>query len=279
MMTTVAQALREAAAHLAGSEGRTEAELLIAHGLQKPRAWLFAHDTDALDAESCARCMALVERRRRGEPVAHILGHGGFWSLDLVVTADTLIPRPETELLVEQALAKLPGQQALRVLDLGTGSGAIALAIVHDRPNIEMTAVDDDVRALAVAAKNAARLNLGGIRFLRSDWFSAVAGERFDMIVSNPPYIAEGDPHLAEGDLRYEPRHALASGQDGLDALRRIVASAPHHLSLNGALLIEHGWTQAEAVRALMAAAGFVAVETITDLEGRDRVTTGRWPG
>ena len=278
-MTTVAQALRDAAAVLAGSEARAEAELLLAHSLHQPRAWLLAHDRDELDPEARAHCQALIERRRRGEPVAYILGHGGFWSLDLVVTTDTLIPRPETELLVELTLARLPAGRASRVLDLGTGSGAIALAVAHERPEAIVTAVDLDARTLAVAAKNAARLGLARVRFLRSDWFSAMAGETFDFIVSNPPYVAEDDPHLAAGDLRHEPKLALASGLDGLDAVRRIVAGAAHHLDTGGNLLIEHGWTQGPAVRALFAAAGFVDVDTATDLEGRDRLTSGHWPG
>jgi release factor glutamine methyltransferase len=278
-MTTVAQALRDAAAVLAGSEARAEAELLLAHCLHQPRAWLLAHDRDELDPEARAHCQALIERRRRGEPVAYILGHGGFWSLDLVVTTDTLIPRPETELLVELTLARLPVGRASRVLDLGTGSGAIALAVAHERPEAIVTAVDLDARTLAVAAKNAARLGLARVRFLRSDWFSAMAGETFDFIVSNPPYVAEDDPHLAAGDLRHEPKLALASGLDGLDAVRRIVAEAPYHLDSGGNLLIEHGWTQGVAVRALFAAAGFVDADTATDLEGRDRVTSGHWPG
>jgi release factor glutamine methyltransferase len=278
-MTTIAGVLREAVTVLAGNEGRAEAELLVAYGLGQSRTWLFAHDGDSLDAESRARCLALVERRRRGEPVAHILGHRGFWSLDLVVTADTLIPRAETELLVELALKRLPAEHPSRVLDLGTGSGAMALAIAHERPEAVVTAVDLDARTLAVAAKNAARLGLDRVRFLRSDWFSAIVGETFELIAANPPYIAEDDPHLAVGDLRHEPRLALASGVDGLDAIRRIVAEAPHHLSPDGSLLIEHGWTQGVAVRALFTASGFVDVDTAPDLEARDRVTSGRWPG
>jgi release factor glutamine methyltransferase len=278
-MTTVARALQEATLALARDDGRTEAELLLAQLLQCTRAWLVAHDHDVLEIEARTKFFALVDRRCRGEPVAHILGRRGFWTLDLVVTADTLIPRPETERLVELALDQLPMANPVRVLDLGTGTGAIALAIASERPRAEVTAVDADARALAIARKNAARLGLQRVRFLRSDWFSAIAGETFNLIATNPPYLAEADPHLAEGDLRFEPRHALASGPDGLDAIRSIVAAAPLHLYANGALLIEHGWRQGDAVRAFMATAGFAEVGTATDLEGRERVTTGRWPG
>ncbi len=264
---------------LARDDGRTEAELLLAQLLQCPRAWLVAHDHDVLEIEARTKFFAWVDRRCRGEPVAHILGRRGFWTLDLVVTSDTLIPRPETERLVELALDQLPMIHPARVLDLGTGTGAIALAIASERAHAVVTAVDADARALAIARKNAARLGLERVRFLRSDWFSAIAGETFNLIATNPPYLAEDDTHLAEGDLRFEPRHALASGPDGLDAIRSIVATAPFHLSANGALLIEHGWAQGDAVRTFMTTAGFAEVGTATDLEGRERVTTGCWPG
>lgn len=276
-MTTVGQALRAAAAALPGDEAHAEAEMLLAQALQQSRAWLVAHDRDALEPEPRARFSALLARRRAGEPVAHILGQRGFWSLDLAVTADTLIPRPETERLVELALERLPFAQSSEVLDLGTGTGAIALAIASERPDAAITAVDADARALAVAGKNAARLGLGRIRFLRSDWFSAVAGERFRLIVANPPYLAEDDPHLATGDLRHEPRLALVSGPDGLDAIRRIVGQAPGHLAPGGWLLLEHGMDQGGAVRELLRTAGFTLVSTATDIEGRDRVTLGQF--
>ena len=274
-MATVAQALRDAAASLTGAESRSEAELLLAHAVQQPRVWLIAHDRDELEPDAQLRFAGFLQRRQRGEPVAQIVGQRGFWSLDLVVTTDTLIPRAETERLVELALQHLPNDKSARVLDLGTGAGAIALAIASERPDSEVTAVDMDARTLAVAQKNAARLGLDRVRFLRSDWFSALAGEIFTMIVSNPPYIAADDPHLGQGDLRYEPRLALASGPDGLNAIRRIVAEAPSHLVSGGALLIEHGWKQGEAARALMTAAGFAEVVTHTDLENRERVTAG----
>jgi len=278
MTTTVGKTLRDATDLLSGDEARAEAELLLAHALRQPRAWLLAHDQDPMGPEARSRYSILLERRRRGEPVAYILGFRGFWSLEFSVTTDTLIPRPETELLVEIALARLPVACAARVLDLGTGSGAIALAIAKERPLFEVTAVELDERTLAIAKKNAARLGLDRVRLLRSDWYSAVLGESFDLIVSNPPYLAQDDPHLVDGDVSREPRLALVSGSDGLDAIRRIVAEAPSHLIPGGTLLIEHGWTQGEAVHRLLVKAGFSEVDTVADLAGRDRVTRGRWP-
>jgi len=277
-MTTVANAIREAAQRLPGEEARMEAELLLAHALGQPRSWFYAHSGDVMDAASAGAFEALLRRREHGEPVAQITGHRGFWSLDLAVTADTLIPRPETELLVELALDRLPVAEMGQVLDLGTGTGAIALAIASERPLVDVTAVDASRRALDVAAGNAADAGLP-LRLLHGDWFAPVAGEVFRMIVSNPPYIADGDPHLGQGDLRFEPRSALASGADGLDALRRIVADAPAHLLPGGWLLVEHGHDQGAAVRSLFQAQGFAQVASQRDLERRDRVTLGQWLG
>lgn len=277
-MTTLAHAIRDAAARLPGDDARLEAELLLAHALQRPRSWFYAHAGDVLDADGSRAFEALLRRRDQGEPVAQIIGHRGFWSLDLAVTADTLIPRPETELLVELALEHLPPEQMGQVLDLGTGTGAIALAIASERPLVDVTAVDASQAALDVARANAADTGLP-LRLLQGDWFAPVAGEVFRMIVSNPPYIAEGDPHLQQGDLRFEPRSALASGPDGLDAIRRITAQAPTHLLPDGWLLIEHGHDQGSAVRGLFTAAGFLRVSTARDLEGRERVTLGRHLG
>lgn len=277
-MTTLAHAIRDAASRLAGEEARLEAELLLAHALQRPRSWFYAHAGDVLAPEEVQAFEALLRRRDHGEPVAQIVGHRGFWSLDLAVTADTLIPRPETELLVELALEHLPAEQMGQVLDLGTGTGAIALAIASERPLVDVTAVDMSQGALDVAAANAQDAGLP-LRLLLGDWFAPVAGEVFRMIVSNPPYIAEGDPHLLQGDLRFEPRSALASGVDGLDAIRRIVADASAHLLPDGWLLIEHGHDQGAAVRSLFTAAGFLRVSTARDLEGRERVTMGRHAG
>ena len=255
-----------------------EAELLLAHALGRPRGWLYAHADAAVAADEAGRFDALLERRARGEPVAYLCGRRGFWTLDLAVTADTLIPRPETERLVELALERLPRGGGARIADLGTGSGAIALALAAERPDATVAAPDASAAALAVAGANARAAGLANVSFHAGDWFAALPGRRFDLVASNPPYIADDDPHLREGDLRFEPPAALSSGEDGLDAIRSIVTGAPAHLSPGGWLLLEHGWTQGAAVRALLQAAGFVEVSTHRDLEARDRVTLGRMP-
>ncbi len=254
-----------------------EAAMLLLHVLGRPQAWLYAHGDDPVPDAAVAGFRTLVARRAAGEPVAYLLGRRGFWTLDLAVTPDTLIPRPETELLVEQALARLDPAAPVRVADLGTGSGAIALAIASERPLARVVATDRSEAALAVARGNATAHGLGDqVEFRAGDWFAPLAGERFDLVASNPPYIAEGDPHLAQGDLRHEPPSALASGTDGLDAIRAIVAAAPAHLSAGGWLLLEHGFDQGPAVRALLAEGGFTDVATEPDLEARDRVSLGR---
>lgn len=257
-----------------------EASLLLGHVLGRGAAWLYAHDDALVPAAAAARFRGLVDRRVAGEPIAYLLGHRGFWTLDLAVTPATLVPRPETELLVELALARLDPSLPLRVADLGTGSGAIALAIASERPRASVVATDRSADALEVARRNAASHGLGArVEFRTGDWFAPLAGERFDLIASNPPYIAEGDPHLEQGDLRHEPPAALSSGVDGLDAIRVLVSGAPAHLVAGGWLLLEHGHDQGPAVRALLVAAGFDAVATEADLEGRDRVARGRLPG
>lgn len=275
----IADALREAARQLGGDEGAAEAALLLGHALGVERAWLFAHGTEAIAPEAAARFRALLEARLAGHPVAHVVGRRGFWRFDLDVTPATLIPRPETERLVELALERLPADRPLRLLDLGTGTGAIALALAVERPRAEVVAVDASPAAAEVARRNAARLGLAArVRVREGDWFMPVAGESFDLVASNPPYIDVGDPHLDTGDLRFEPRSALASGSDGLDDLRRIAIAAPDHLKPGGWLLLEHGWRQGEAVRTLLRASGFEGVRTELDLESRERVTFGCVP-
>jgi release factor glutamine methyltransferase len=250
--------------------------------LQVNRAYLLTHPEQTLDAEQRAHYAALFERRLRGEPLAYILGEREFYGLNFRVTPATLIPRADTELLVELALQRIQTLStacgrgsSFRVLDMGTGSGAIALSIAHTRPDIEVTAVDASQEALDVARENARRLNIGNVRLLRSDWFAALAGDRFDLIVSNPPYIADDDAHLAQGDLRFEPRSALASGADGLDDIRRIVEQARMHLNSGGWLLLEHGYDQAERVRELLQQAGFTGVFSARDMAGVERVSGG----
>ncbi len=272
--TRLDSALAHAAARLPGPQPRFEAELLLGHALKRDRAWLFAHGERELSAAERAAFAALIERRIGGEPVAYLIGARGFWTLDLAVQPGVLIPRPETELLVELALLRLADRG--RVADLGTGSGAIALAIASERPRAQVTAVDISNDALALAQRNAITAGIDNVVFRHGDWLAPLAGERFDVLVSNPPYLATDDPHLQQGDLRFEPALALASGSDGLDAIRHIIAAAPDHLVAGGWLLFEHGWTQGEAVRALLDAGGYVEVSTARDLEQRERVSLGR---
>lgn len=256
-----------------------DAEWLLLHVIDRSRTWLFTHPDGVLGHEQAKTFELLVRRREQGEPVAYLTGRRGFWTLDLDVTPATLIPRPETELLVELALQRLPLDRAARVADLGTGSGAIALAIASERPEARVIATDASIAALEVAEGNAQRLGFGNVEFRLGEWFAPLTGERFNLIASNPPYIADGDPHLDEGDLRHEPASALSSGNDGLDDIRVIVANAPAHIHEGGWLMLEHGYDQGSAVRALMEQAGFADVSTQLDLEGRDRVTLGQWQG
>ncbi len=275
-VTTAAQQALIAQLGIPSDEARLEARLLLQSLLQVDRAWLIAHESDALQANIHGAFEALLQRRLHGEPIAHILGKREFFGLDLIVTVDTLIPRPDTETLVEAALAKIPGHQSCRVLDLGTGTGAIALAIASQRPNAHVTAVDASARALQVAEANAKALRCDRVELLLSDWCAALGDRQFDIIVSNPPYIPEQDPHLQQGDLRFEPISALASGPDGLDAIRRILRESPHHLKHDGWLMLEHGYDQSNDVRMLLKQAGFSDVRSVQDLAGIERVTLGR---
>ncbi|MEA9564249.1 MULTISPECIES: peptide chain release factor N(5)-glutamine methyltransferase [unclassified Xanthomonas] len=267
------QLLRQAALRIE----RTDAEPLLLHALGRDRAWLFAHGRDPVPPTIAQAFDALVQRRQAGEPVAYLTGSRGFWTLDLAVSTATLIPRADTEALVELALERLDQAPGRRVADLGTGSGAIALAIASERPQAQVIATDASAAALAIAQRNADSHRLSNVECRQGSWFVPLAGERFDLIASNPPYIAAGDPHLAQGDLRYEPASALASGSDGLDDIRSIVADAPAHLRAGGWLLLEHGWDQGAAVAELLRTRGFTQVATHQDLEQRDRVTLGCW--
>ena len=254
---------------------RLDIELLLAAALGKSRSYLHTWPERIVPSEAANAFAAFIRRRQAGEPIAYILGQQGFWKLDLEVAAHTLIPRPETELLVEAAVQLLPTRSA-RVLDLGTGSGAIALALASECSAWQVTGVDRIAEAVALAERNRVRLNLGNARVLESHWFSALHGERFDLIVSNPPYIASTDPHLSAGDVRFEPASALVAGEDGLDDLRLIIGQAPEHLNPGGWLLLEHGYDQAPVVRELLAQHDFEQIESRIDLGGHERITLGR---
>jgi len=268
--------LTAAAGNLGGDESAREVELLLSHALGHDRAWLYAHADDPLAVADAVRFHALLRRRAAGEPVAYLIGRREFWSLDLTVTPAVLIPRPETELLVELALQRIPQSTEMDIVDLGTGSGAIALALARERPCTRMLATDASAAALKVARGNAERLGIRNVQFTQSDWCAAFGGAKFDLIVSNPPYIADADIHLEQGDLRLEPRTALASGADGLDAIRIIIGAAPAHLKPGGWLLFEHGYAQGAAARTLLGKSGFVEVFTARDLEQRERVSGGQ---
>ena len=296
-MTTVAAALAAARAKLPASEAR----LLLGQVMRQGPAWLIAHDDELLDEDTLLAFAALVARRAGGEPVAYLLGYREFFGRRFAVSPAVLIPRPETELLVELAKARVgagalcvPGNPLARreaesrvcrdhgqvtpsILDLGTGSGCIAITLALELPLSRVTAVDSSGAALQVAAGNAQALG-ASLRLLRGDWLSGLAGECFDLIVSNPPYVAAADAHLAQGDLRHEPRQALVGGADGLDAIRHIVAAASSHLAPGGSLMIEHGHDQANAVRGLMGDAGFEDIKAHADLAGILRVTAGGLP-
>lgn len=254
---------------------RLEFQMLWQHVLQVPRVWLIAHDTDAIAQAEVARFHELEARRLAGEPMAYILGRREFMGHDFLVSPAVLIPRPETEQLVETALDHVQGRTSPAVLDLGTGSGAIAISIALARPDAQVAATDLSTNALDVAQQNARRLG-AQVEFLRGSWYDALsAGREFDVIVSNPPYIAAHDPHLSSGDLRFEPTAALTDGGDGLAALRAIVEGAGRRLKPRGALYMEHGWDQAEAVRHLLESAGFSQVASRRDLAGIERITGG----
>ena len=270
---------------------RIEVQCLLQAVLRVNRTHLLTHPEQILNAEQQENYAALFERRLGGEPIAYILGEREFFGLNFRVTPATLIPRADTELLVELALQRIPQHtpspqpfpargrgRLLGVLDLGTGSGAIALSIAHARPDADVTAVDASQEALDVARENAQRLNIANVRLLHSNWFTALTGERYDLIVSNPPYIAEGDAHLAQGDLRFEPRSALASGAEGMDDIRHIIAAAKGHLNPGGWLLFEHGHDQVERARALLQQSGYAEVFSARDLAGIERVSGGAIP-
>ncbi|CAH5642991.1 Release factor glutamine methyltransferase [Enterobacter cloacae] len=269
--------LREAVSELSESESpKRDAEILLEHVTGKSRTYLLAFGETLLTAEQEAQLAALLARRKTGEPVAHLVGEREFWSLPLYVSAATLIPRPDTECLVEQALARL-STAACSILDLGTGTGAIAVALATERPDCTVTAVDVMPDAVTLAQRNVERLGLGNVTVLQSSWFTALENRLFALIVSNPPYIDEHDPHLAQGDVRFEPLTALVAAHEGLADLDHIVTTSRQHLLPGGWLLVEHGWTQGNAVRALFTNAGYREVATCRDYGGNERLTLGQW--
>jgi release factor glutamine methyltransferase len=279
-MNTVKAALAAAREKLPASEAR----LLLGHVLDRPAAWLIAHDEEVLEEADLLRFASLVARRKGGEPVAYLVGYREFYGREFAVSPAVLIPRPETEMLVELALARKVGAgttaqcaatSPTRILDLGTGSGCIAITLALEITSAQVCAVDVSAAALDVARGNAERLG-ARLRLVQSDWFEGLNGEEFDLIVGNPPYVAERDPHLAAEDLRFEPGRALASGADGLDAIRRIIAAAPRHLRPGGRLWLEHGYDHAHAVRELLAAAGLGDIQQHPDVAGIVRVSGGR---
>ncbi len=280
MSSTIQNRLQQDSAKIVATLGldiataRIEVQCLLQQSLKVSRVYLFAHPERSLNEVEYAQYTAWLQRRLCGEPIAYILGEREFFGLHLQLNTHTLIPRPETELLVEQAL-QIISSNAYSVLDLGTGSGAIALALAHHRPHINIVASDISSAALAVASANAQRLNIQNVNFVQSDWYAELGEQCFDLIVSNPPYIAADDPHLQLGDLRFEPRSALASGADGLQDMRKIITRAHAHLKAPGQLWLEHGYDQAERVRDLFYQAGFTAICSVRDMSGIERITGG----
>ncbi|WP_194206854.1 peptide chain release factor N(5)-glutamine methyltransferase [Superficieibacter sp. 1612_C1] len=270
------QWLDRAIGRLRASESpRRDAEILLGYVTGRARTYILAFAETTLTSTEQEQLETLLVRRERGEPIAHLTGQREFWSLPLFVSPVTLIPRPDTECLVEQALARLPAEPC-RILDLGTGTGAIALALATERPDCQVTAVDFLPDAVALATRNAQHLDIRNVTILRSDWFSALAGQRFTVIVSNPPYIDETDPHLDQGDVRFEPKSALVAGENGLADLAHIITTARDYLLPGGYVLLEHGWQQAAAVRELFTAMGYQQVETCQDYGGNERLTLGQ---
>ncbi len=281
MSHTIDEAIRHAAAILGQTDhhsARLEAELLLASVLEKDRTWLRTWPDNILSPDQHQAFETQICRRQNGEPIAYILGQRNFWTLTLTVTVDTLIPRPETELLVEQALTRVPEQANWTILDLGTGSGAIALAIAKERPRCTLIATDRSLAALHVAQQNARANTVSNIHFLASNWLMGFARDfRAQMILSNPPYIKAHDPHLSAGDLRFEPPGALAAGNEGLDDLRHILITAKAHLKPGGWLLLEHGYQQQPGLSNLLAQQGYQSVQCHRDYADQPRLSLGQW--
>jgi release factor glutamine methyltransferase len=277
MQQAFVDALKEAQQLLQNVENaQLEAEILLAHVLQKSRSYLLTWPEKILTETDQERFFALIKKRQQGEPIAYLTGHREFWSLDLLVTPAVLIPRPETELLVELTLQQVKDERAC-IADLGTGSGAIALALALERPSWTIFATDQSEAALEVAKQNAKRLNVGNISFHHGEWFHALPQKKFHAIVSNPPYIAEEDVHLSEGDLRFEPRKALIASEEGLKDLKEIILQGKNYLISQGVVILEHGFNQGKDVISIFRKAGYTDVSTYQDLAGLDRVTIASW--
>ena len=280
---TIASLLAEATQRIATAnaleprEARLEARVLLAHALNVDHAWLIGHDRDIPTSAQQHRIAQLVHRRTEGEPIAYILGEREFYGRSFKVTPDVLIPRPETELLIETAIELFPSHQAIKVLDVGTGSGIVGITLALERPGWHVSAVDISDAALAIAHENSARF-AARVDFVKSDVYSSLQGQNFDLVVSNPPYIEQNDLHLWKGDLRFEPAQALVAGNDGMDVIRRLVSGAANLLNASGYLLIEHGWQQGHAVHSLLHDAGFESIHTFIDLAGHPRVSGGQTP-
>ena len=273
---TLVEALHLGKHRLTSDTARLDAEILLAFVLQKDRTYLYTWPENQLSAEQTQHYLALIQQRQLGHPVAHLTGKREFWGLNLTVNRHTLIPRPDTEVLVEVALEKLQSVQHPKVLDMGTGSGAIICALKSERPDSEATALDFQLEALAVAQQNAKQLNLD-IQFIHSDWFNAIANKTYDLIVSNPPYIEEQDPHLLQGDVRFEPITALTAGASGLNDIKHLIKEAKSHLNNQAWLILEHGYNQEASVQTLFAEHGYQHIQTVKDYQQNARVTLGQW--
>ncbi|WP_227367922.1 peptide chain release factor N(5)-glutamine methyltransferase [Halomonas sp. M20] len=276
---TIEQLLIQAAVRLKAAESATprlDAEVLLGHVLGRDRTWLYTWSDRKVEDAALTKFEALLDARIAGEPIAYLIGEREFWGLRLQTHAASLIPRPDTECLVEAALFRATEKHG-RALDLGTGSGAIALAFASERRGWQVTGVDRIADALALAQANAERLDILNVEFIESDWFSALADQRFELILANPPYLAPDDPHLEQGDVRFEPRSALVAAENGLADLRHLIVTAGTHLEPQGWLLLEHGWTQGEAVGEALCEAGYTEVATLADLAGQPRVSLGRY--
>ena len=278
-MTTLVQALKQAISQLhMHDQAGLDAEVLLAHVLNKPRVYLHTWPETELSQDQELQFLSMIRQRAAGQPVAYLTGQREFWSLNFTVTPDSLIPRPETELLVERTLALLPENETLRIADLGTGSGAIAIALAHERRHWRLYAIDRSLQCVKLAQRNSRRLDVNNLCFINADWSKALANKCFDAIVANPPYIADSDPHLRQGDVRFEPASALTSGPQGLDDLRRLTKDAPRVLKAGGWIVLEHGMDQANNIRKLLNNIAFKNIATARDLAGLERVSCAQKP-